>query len=855
MNIIDQFTNAWKIFCRPPRQTYSVFDLGPHLFQTKLYKCKRHEFKVKNSRGHTLECSFYEPVGVQNPECIIYLHCFNGSRIESIKFAEPSISRGCAFCCFDFSGSGLSEGEYVSLGYYEQDDVKVVVSHLRSQFNVKSIALWGRSMGAVTALLYTQKYPTEVQALAIDSAFVSMWDAGVEIADKKVSLPTFIIKGLLEYVKRQIKQNAGYDMEDVNTIKDIQKCLMPALFIVSKEDKLVSFENSQKLYEKYPVNAKKNILYVKGDHNECRSWEDVLKIADFLSGSIKMENKNEIPQNKENFHLIQANQSNYNTPNNREEQKQQSVIKLIHYQQQQANTKQNDLSPPSNIQLHNSSNQRSPSGSISSESPANQLYKMPQSHTHSYHTSQITQQNQTITHHYILHNQQSSLPHHHSQHQSISRPTSQLSNQKDHLNFSNNQQSVQAKKPLHQHSTSNITADHYKQLGIAGVGEEKNQPVIDQNDIDNNPLVQQLLKELIQKNYANDFKAPIEISQLPYQNSPLNQAQQFQQQQDQKSGNFTQKMNELEYKQQFVLNKGIQNLQNQLQVQQSLTSSQLNLNSNSQIETNQISDSAQNFINIPLQNPQQNIGSRKNSVVSPTNIDMKTSNIPDEMHEIDFPKAKDFRTKQKINNYTFQLHPPMNTFSSSTVATTKDYNIQQSTPQNEQTQRKQSILLENNYNNQIIQLSQINPVQQYVPKLNHNSAFSTLNNSPQFFNDKASISPRKQLQNLPANKNLSQIQGEESINVPNQISFTQNNFINTQPQQQVLIQQQQQYQQQQQQFKLQQGNNTQQNPQQKKWGQQNENSIQKANIQNTQEEEDFHNLPQSTLTINLKQYF
>ncbi|EDK31323.1 abnormal long morphology protein, putative (macronuclear) [Tetrahymena thermophila SB210] len=857
MNIIDQFTNAWKVFCRPPRQTYSVFDLGPPLFQTKLYKCKRHEFKVKNSRGHTLECSFYEPVGIQNPECIIYLHCFNGSRIESIKFAEPSISRGCAFCCFDFSGSGLSEGEYVSLGYYEQDDVQVVVNHLRSQFNVKSIALWGRSMGAVTALLYTQKYPTEVQALAIDSAFVSMWDAGVEIADKKVSLPTFIIKGLLEYVRRQIKQNAGYDMEDVNTIKDIQKCLMPVLFIVSKEDKLVSFENSQKLFEKYPANAKKNILYVKGDHNECRSWEDVLKIADFLSGSIKTESKSDIPQNKENFHLIQAEQSNYNTPNNREEQKQQNVIKLIHYQQQQANAKQSDQSPPNNIQLHNSSNQRSPSGSISSESPANQLYRMPQSHTHSYHTSQIVQQNQTITHHYILHNQQNPQPHHHSQHQSLSRPTSQLSNQKEHFNFSNSQQSVQAKKPLHQHSTSNITADHYKQLGTVGaVSEEKNQPIIDQNDIDNNPLVQQLLKDLIQKNYASDFKAPNEISQLPYQNSPLNQAQQFQQQPDQKNVNFTQKMNELEYKQQFVLNKGIQNLQSQLQVQQSLTSSQINLNSNSQINSNQISNQTQNFMSIPLPDPQQNIGSRKSSVVSPTNMDMKTSNIPDEMHEIDFPKAKDFRTKQKINNYTFQLHPPMNTFSSSTVATTKDYNIQQSTPQNESTQRKQSILLENNYSNQILQLSQINPAQQYVPKLNHNSAFSTLNNSPQFFNDKTSVSPRKQLQNLPTtNKNLSQIQGEDSINVPNQNTYPQNNFISTQPQQQFLVQQQQsqQLQQQQQQLQLNQGNNLLQNPHQKKWSQNNENSIQKANVQNTQEEEDFHNLPQSTLTINLKQ--
>lgn len=34
--------------------------------------------------------------------------------------------------CFDFAGSGLSEGEYVSLGYYEKEDLVAVVDHLRS---------------------------------------------------------------------------------------------------------------------------------------------------------------------------------------------------------------------------------------------------------------------------------------------------------------------------------------------------------------------------------------------------------------------------------------------------------------------------------------------------------------------------------------------------------------------------------------------------------------------------------------------------------------------------------------------------------------------------------------------------
>ena len=47
------------------------------------------------------------------------MHGFNGSRIESIKFAEIILRNNISFCCFDFAGSGLSDGEYVTLGFYE----------------------------------------------------------------------------------------------------------------------------------------------------------------------------------------------------------------------------------------------------------------------------------------------------------------------------------------------------------------------------------------------------------------------------------------------------------------------------------------------------------------------------------------------------------------------------------------------------------------------------------------------------------------------------------------------------------------------------------------------------------------
>jgi alpha/beta superfamily hydrolase len=40
-------------------------------------------------------------------------------------------------CSFDFSGAGYSEGDYVTLGFFEKDDIKAVVDFLRKEFGIQ----------------------------------------------------------------------------------------------------------------------------------------------------------------------------------------------------------------------------------------------------------------------------------------------------------------------------------------------------------------------------------------------------------------------------------------------------------------------------------------------------------------------------------------------------------------------------------------------------------------------------------------------------------------------------------------------------------------------------------------------
>lgn len=102
--------------------------------------------------------------------CVMFLHTRGGCRIEGMFLRQYFLPR-TALCVFDFAGSGLSEGEYISIGIKEKRDAKQVIEHIRKVFRVGSVFLWGRSMGAVTSILMAKEHPELVTGLVLDAPF------------------------------------------------------------------------------------------------------------------------------------------------------------------------------------------------------------------------------------------------------------------------------------------------------------------------------------------------------------------------------------------------------------------------------------------------------------------------------------------------------------------------------------------------------------------------------------------------------------------------------------------------------------------------------------------------------------
>jgi predicted alpha/beta-fold hydrolase len=70
-----------------------------------------------------------------------------------VQYLEQLIDKGWNVCLFDFSGSGQSQGNFISLGHYESRDLDCMVRKMRVLGN-RRFLLWGRSMGAATSKFY-----------------------------------------------------------------------------------------------------------------------------------------------------------------------------------------------------------------------------------------------------------------------------------------------------------------------------------------------------------------------------------------------------------------------------------------------------------------------------------------------------------------------------------------------------------------------------------------------------------------------------------------------------------------------------------------------------------------------------
>lgn len=281
-SLAENATRAINVIIRPPRSNYNITDVTNVYISTDIPPVPRIPISFRNRKGLTIVGSFYISGSYNTEEkhqCVIYLHGNVGSQLEG-RFLVPYLCpRGICVFCFDFSGSGLSGGEYVTLGYNEHVDVIDACNFLNAQWHIQDFVLWGRSMGAACAVMAGQQHPL-IRGIIVDSAYSSLTELFAAIS-AQTPLPSFIRPIAVKWIKHEVKKRALFNCNDVRPVDWAEKAVVPLFLGHCTDDDFVPYDLGRMIYEHYACEDKE-MMTMTGGHNGRRDPSWIMKCLRFI---------------------------------------------------------------------------------------------------------------------------------------------------------------------------------------------------------------------------------------------------------------------------------------------------------------------------------------------------------------------------------------------------------------------------------------------------------------------------------------------------------------------------------------------------------------------------------------------
>jgi len=310
-SIKDLYNNSWKLFIQPPKCFYNDYDILDQI-ECQHSVLSLEKFQILNKFRHKINCCLYLPDQYSDQRqgedgksssrvithssqpgnspadpiyakstfknirrfgnsipCIIYLHSQGGNVMEGLFISKVCAKFNVALCTFDFAACGKSEGDFISLGWNEQDDLDVLINHLQCEYSIGKIGLWGRSMGAVTSILYAERNAFNLECLVVDSPFLHLEKSVINLAKNKMRIAPFLSSMMLKLINSKIVERIGFNVLDIRVDSIVKSIDLPMVLIASKNDDLVAFEDFEYIYKHYGSRKVKMVLTDKC-HNEFR---------------------------------------------------------------------------------------------------------------------------------------------------------------------------------------------------------------------------------------------------------------------------------------------------------------------------------------------------------------------------------------------------------------------------------------------------------------------------------------------------------------------------------------------------------------------------------------------------------
>lgn len=219
---------------------------------------------IKNQEGLLLHAKEVRGLG---DKWVILVHGYMGRNSELVDAANKFLENGYNVLLPSLRCHARSEGETISMGYWESKDLIEWIQYIIKSQPHCEIFLLGISMGAATVMMATgTDLPKNVKAACEDCGYTSAWDEFSYQLKKLFKLPKFPIMYAADFV---VRLRGKYRIKKASPIEAVQKSKVPTLFIHGTADDFVPTYMVYKLYDfaNYP---KELVLIEGGEHALAR---------------------------------------------------------------------------------------------------------------------------------------------------------------------------------------------------------------------------------------------------------------------------------------------------------------------------------------------------------------------------------------------------------------------------------------------------------------------------------------------------------------------------------------------------------------------------------------------------------
>lgn len=192
-------------------------------------------------------------------------------RTDSLRygyyFAKPYSDHGFNVLVIDSRAHGLSDGQYITLGFEESKDAIAWVKFLSKNYGIETVVFHGICIGAAGGMfaITSPDCPSCVQGIVTEGMFANFRESMKNhlIERKKLLFP------VLQCIDYWFKRYTGHSMTrgPIDVISGMDK---PILMLQSKMDPYSTPDNAQKMFDLCPSKEKKFVLYETGGHSKLR---------------------------------------------------------------------------------------------------------------------------------------------------------------------------------------------------------------------------------------------------------------------------------------------------------------------------------------------------------------------------------------------------------------------------------------------------------------------------------------------------------------------------------------------------------------------------------------------------------